>query len=790
MKKPDFPSQESERLQAIKEYSILDTLPEKDFDDITTLAAYICNTAVSTVTFIDADRQWFKSYYGLNNNQSSRDFSFCAHAINYPDEIFEVEDSRTDERFADNPLVTGNPHVIFYAGVPLVNPEGHALGTICIIDHEPRKLNDDQRKALRVLSDQVMRLLELRKKNRELDERKIVLQKTLNFFTQTSEIAKVGGWEVDFEKNKFDWTYVTKEIHEVPYDFVPDLRSAIDFYEAGESRERIKEVVNNAIEFGTPFDEVLKIITAKGNERWIRTKGEVEFVNNKPVRMYGVFQDIHREKIKEIQLARSEERFRKTFDHATNGMALLAPDGKWLKVNSSFSKMIGYAVDEMLHMSMADITHPEDLETDLRYLKELAVNNKDYYQFEKRYVHKDGHIVWAIMSRSVVKDQYGQPLHYITQVTDITARKEAEHILAEERKLLAAIIDNIPVNIFIKDLQSRKVLVNRQEMQYMGVDNEADIIGKTDYELYPPESAAISVEEDKTVFSTGEAILDKETFNKKFDGKEHCFLTSKIPLKNSDGDITGLLGISYDITERKSNEKKLKDLLDVTSEQNIRLTNFAHIVSHNLRSHATNFSMLLSFLDIEKNEAAREEMICLLKKASDNLTETVAHLNEVVAVNTNINKEIQLINLHEAIQKVQSNVQAQLIREGVLCLNDVDAAVSVHAVPAYLDSILLNFLTNAIKYRDAKKESFVKLSAQKVKDCIILTIEDNGIGIDMKRNGEKLFGMYKTFHGNKDARGVGLFITKNQVEAMGGKIEAQSTLGEGTTFKIHFHEKN
>ncbi|MBG9375278.1 PAS domain S-box protein [Panacibacter sp. DH6] len=790
MKKPDLPSDENARLQAIKEYSILDTIPEKDFDDITALAAYICNTSVSTITFIDADRQWFKSHYGLENNQTVRDISFCAHAINYPTEIFEIEDSRQDERFADNPLVTGDPHVIFYAGVPLVNREGHALGTICIIDHKPKKLSDEQRKVLRVLSNQVMRLLELRKKNIELDERKIVLQQTLNFFAQTSEVAKVGGWEVDFEKNKLDWTYVTKEIHEVSFDFVPDLRSAIEFYEAGESREKIKEVVDNAIEFGKPFDEVLKIITARGNERWVRTRGKVEFVNNKPFRMYGVFQDIHSEKVKEIQLARSEERFRKTFDHATNGMALLAPDGKWLKVNKSFCEMLGYSVNEMLQMSMSDITHPDDLETDLRYLRELSENNKDHYQFEKRYVHKNGHIVWAIMSRSVVKDQYNHPLHFITQVTDITARKEAEQIIAEERTLLAAIIDNIPVNIFIKDRQSRKILVNRQEMRYMGVQNEMDVIGKTDYELYPAESAAVSIAEDKAVFETGEAMLDKETFSRKYDGTEHCFLTSKIPLKNSDGEITGLLGISYDITERKNNEKKLKDLLDVTSEQNIRLTNFAHIVSHNLRSHATNFSMLLSFLETEKDQTARNELFGLLKKASDNLTETVAHLNEVVAVNTNINQEIQRINLYEAIQKVQSNVQAQLIREEVHCLNEVDRNLAVFAVPAYLDSILLNFLTNAIKYRDNNKESYVKLSAKRENDYIILTIEDNGIGIDMKRNGEKLFGMYKTFHGNKDARGVGLFITKNQVEAMGGKIEAGSALGEGTTFKIHFHEKN
>lgn len=161
---------ENERLKSLKSYSIIDTLPESDFDNITTIAAGICNTPISLVTLIDDDRQWFKSHYGLNATETPRDFSFCAHAINEPDTLFEIQDSRKDERFYDNPFVTGEPNVIFYAGVPLIGEDGLPLGTLCVIDHKPKLLNEVQKKSLKSLAQQVTKLLELRKNKIELEE--------------------------------------------------------------------------------------------------------------------------------------------------------------------------------------------------------------------------------------------------------------------------------------------------------------------------------------------------------------------------------------------------------------------------------------------------------------------------------------------------------------------------------------------------------------------------------------------------------------------------------------------
>src|SRR3954469_4554486 len=140
MIKPEKYKSEEERIKSLESYSILDTLPEMDFDNLTSIAAEICGTPISLVTFVDEERQWFKSRFGLDTHETHRDYAFCAHAINMPNDIFIVPDSREDVRFFDNPIVTGDPHVIFYAGVPLITEKGMPLGTLCVIDQMPREL--------------------------------------------------------------------------------------------------------------------------------------------------------------------------------------------------------------------------------------------------------------------------------------------------------------------------------------------------------------------------------------------------------------------------------------------------------------------------------------------------------------------------------------------------------------------------------------------------------------------------------------------------------------------------
>ncbi len=169
MKAP-LPPNEEERLEALHALNILDTPNEQAFDDITFLASFICDVPIALITLVDEERQWFKSVVGLNEKETSRDVSFCAHAILDPQNIFEIPDALKDERFADNPFVTQDPHIRFYAGAPLVTNGGHAIGTLCVIDRVPRILNDRQRKALSALRRRITAELALRKANAQLEE--------------------------------------------------------------------------------------------------------------------------------------------------------------------------------------------------------------------------------------------------------------------------------------------------------------------------------------------------------------------------------------------------------------------------------------------------------------------------------------------------------------------------------------------------------------------------------------------------------------------------------------------
>ncbi len=162
-----IPKNDAQRIKVLWQYDILDTVPEEVFDDLTELAARICEAPIALITLVDEDRQWFKSKVGVTINETSRDISFCGHAIEQSD-LFIVPDATQDKRFAQNPLVTSDPKIRFYAGAPLVTPDGHALGTLCVIDKVPRELRPDQKQALRVLARHVMTQLELRRHSREL----------------------------------------------------------------------------------------------------------------------------------------------------------------------------------------------------------------------------------------------------------------------------------------------------------------------------------------------------------------------------------------------------------------------------------------------------------------------------------------------------------------------------------------------------------------------------------------------------------------------------------------------
>lgn len=245
MIKPEIHINEVKRYDALKKYSILDTLPEKEYDDITYLASYICETPISLISLIDDKRQWFKSHHGIDAEFTPREVAFCAHAINDQENILIVPDSRKDERFFDNPLVTSDPHVIFYAGIPLVNPDGFPLGTLCVIDNKPKDLSDKQISALKALSGQLMKLFELRKNTDELQTKNFELEvsnKGLNDF------ARIAAHDIKSPVNNIIMSYdLLKKEYSDKFD--PDGLELIDFI--GQSSRKLTSLIDGILKYST-----------------------------------------------------------------------------------------------------------------------------------------------------------------------------------------------------------------------------------------------------------------------------------------------------------------------------------------------------------------------------------------------------------------------------------------------------------------------------------------------------------------------------------------------------------
>ena len=265
-------------------------------------------------------------------------------------------------------------------------------------------------------------------------------------------------------------------------------------------------------------------------------------------------------------------------------------------------------------------------------------------------------------------------------------------------------------------------------------------------------------------------------------------LVSVSLIRDQDNNPYNVIWQFTDITKRKRQKAKLKMMLNVAREQNERLTAFADIITHNLRSHSGNLNTITQFLEEDYIDLLDNENYQLLKSAIGNLEQTVSHLTEVAKTKQVDESEIKALNLYDYSEKAIYNIAAIARHTNTDIINEVRDHLYVRAIPAYLDSILLNFLSNAIKYRSNKRLPKIRLTSEVHENYVVLTIKDNGLGIDLKKHGDKLFQMYKTFHYNEDAIGVGLFITKNHIESLGGKVLVKSEVGVGSEFSVYFKQ--
>ncbi|RRB04296.1 PAS domain S-box protein [Larkinella rosea] len=411
-----IPANETERLIALHRYQILDTQPGKEFDRLTELASLICEVPISLISLLDEKRQWFKSRVGLADSETSRDIAFCRYTI-MNQAIMEVEDATLDHRFKENPLVTTNPHIRFYAGYPLTDPDGYVLGTLCVMDHIPRRLTESQLKSLRLLGEVAIEMIVEHRQKQEL--------KYLgDLFTLSNDLICVAGTDGYFKKLNPAFQHVLgwSESFLLRTSFF-DLVHPDDLLATQQEIAKLasgQKTINFAHRFRCQNGTYCHI-------QWVATpEPDTGY-------LFAIARDITEIVQRDALLHQSESKFRSFFENSQGLMCIHDLDGKLLTVNSAGSHALGYEPEELAGLSLFDIAPEEQQEGLTRYLKTIAKNGKASGLMCT--LHKDGsQLIWLF--NNILEKELNGHTYVIGNAIDITRRHQLETDLNRTNEML------------------------------------------------------------------------------------------------------------------------------------------------------------------------------------------------------------------------------------------------------------------------------------------------------------------------------------------------------------------
>jgi len=465
----------------------------------------------------------------------------------------------------------------------------------------------------------------------------------------------------------------------------------------------------------------------------------------------------------EEALRESREQFASAFRDAAIGMALVRLDGHWLQVNHVLCDIVGYTEQELLATNFQAITYPDDLAMDLAYFKQLLAGEIPTYHMEKRYIHKLGEIVWIQLNVSLVHDVKGRPLYFIAQIQNVTERHRVTAELRESEARLQAILDHSPTLIFLKDIEGRYLLVNR-EFEHIFHLTRKDMVGKTDAELFSPEQAAAFRANDLKVLQAN-APLQFEELALHDDGP-HTSLVFKFPLRDEAGTPYAIGGITTDITDPTRAEHALRE----REEDLRRVLEEREALSRDLHDNIIQTVCAVGMGLEECQHVMRQSP----STAVQQLARAIAGLNEVV-------RDVRghLVNETTAAPSTLGYVQRELTRltqtvENIqgpqfrVTVNESALQSLSQGVARQLMSITREAVSNSLKHSGA---STVSVSLQEHGTQLRLAIDDDGVGFDPER---------------RRARGHGLRNIAARTQQIGGTLQVMSQPQHGTHILVHF----
>ena len=430
---PLIPIHESDRLSALKKLNVLDTPPEQNLDEITLIASQICDTPIALITLIDENRQWFKSNIGLDATETPRDISFCAHAIN-ESAIFIVEDTQADDRFKENPLVLADPKIRFYAGSQLVTSDGQNIGTLCVIDRNPKKLTPEQIKALEALARQITLNLEHRKLQAETSDRERFLKNILGALPELISYIDLD-YRYQYANSAYQ-NWLSVDPNEILGKKITEIVGETVFLPAKPYMDKALQGERQDFQLTLPYlihgqtvSKVVQIHYIPDLQRDGKIHGFFAVLTD--ITPLKKAEETALEQGKKLEAALkqalvSEESFRSIFENSPIGILQLDPNLRFLSVNSAFTEFLGYSDAELKKLSVFDVTFPDDIKTTTEAVNQVQGKTIRLNRFEKRYLHKSGKIVWgAVTSRLADINSNGEKF-IISAVEDITESREKD----------------------------------------------------------------------------------------------------------------------------------------------------------------------------------------------------------------------------------------------------------------------------------------------------------------------------------------------------------------------------
>jgi PAS domain S-box-containing protein len=840
--KPPVPENEAARLAALRSLDVLDTAPEEAFDELTALAASVCQAPMALISLVDEDRQWFKSKLGWDVEGTPRDSSFCGHTILGPD-LLVVPDATADPRFADNPLVTCSPGIRFYAGAPLVTPDGRALGTLCVMDHRPRELTAEQAQALRTLGHQVMALLRLRRNLAELTritrERGVAehtLREERNRLTVLLEHLPVMVYGLDPDGRFCLWNrecervlgYRQEEIlgHTRLELFArmypdPDYRTALLARIAGNNYRDLETT-------STAADGTVRICS------WTNFSGHVR-VPGMPV--WGVGIDVTDRRRTEDAL-RENERLMNSVLGQLPGLAYRClVDRNWtvLFAKGNFRPIGGIDAEDLAagRIYYGDILHPDDAERCARNVAE-ALALREPYENEHRIFDREGHVKWILArGRGIFADD--GTFRYLDGLNiDITERKQVEEALRQANARLDLAVRGSNVGIWENDIPGGDFRAGRvhcinimEQLGYPAPDGPVEFAAVV-APIHPDDRPR--VEKALRAYLAGEtADYEVEFRARHADGSYRWILSRGVAVRDAGGKPIRVTGTRIDITHLKGIEEELRQARDAAEAASRAKSEFLAKVSHEIR---TPMNAILGMTDLALDTRLSDEQRNYLTIVNSSANALLNVINDLLDYSKIEAGKLELDHADFSLRGVLNETLRALAlrahKKGLelVCHPSADVPDGLVGDAGRLRQVLLNLVGNAIKFTEegevvvqvrtsdierptsnvqrptshverptpeAAAERWTLDVGRSMFDVSVPSVElhfsvrDTGIGIPREKQ-ETIFHAFEQADNSTTRRyggtGLGLAIASQLVALMGGGITVESEPGGGSTFRF------